>query len=163
MIPALQGEQYIIINGVKIKFCLEYLGNYITGIGWDISEIFVTLESVNKEENSLQSDSFPTETSITPSSKTTSSKADVYVSDVTLGWISTNFGEGLNESQETVTWLLEIYYSMAVDEDVEVSCSWDNIYRLSGDIIDYGWKDVKDGKTFYTDNIFFTMNMKSRF
>lgn len=37
------GEQYIIINGVKISFTLEYLGSYSTGNGWDISDIIITL------------------------------------------------------------------------------------------------------------------------
>lgn len=40
---SIAGEQYLIINGVKISFNLEYLGSYSTGNGWGISDIIITL------------------------------------------------------------------------------------------------------------------------
>ena len=41
--PEIAGEQYLVINGVKIAFQLEYLGDYKTGMGWDIYNINVSM------------------------------------------------------------------------------------------------------------------------
>jgi len=140
--PGIAGEQYIIINGVKINFSLNYLGDYITGIGWDISDIFVTLASSTPDHNNeddLVNDGI-------------NNDENVMIGDLLLwgqGYLS---GEGCNESGEPVCWLLDILYYVAGDEEVEVLCSWDNIYQLQGDIcsddiFSLGWKYAKDGKT----------------
>ena len=40
--PVIAGKQYILVNDTKIEFELEYLGDYVSGKGWGISNIEIS-------------------------------------------------------------------------------------------------------------------------
>lgn len=153
--PGIAGEQYIIINGVKINFSLNYLGDYITGIGWDISDIFVTLASSNPDHNNAISNQ-PDEPEFT-----------ILGVQCTGAW-NDEVGYGLNEYGDMVYWVLEVeldnYTDMhdAIDtyinENYTVYCSWQGdpltCIDWKGDqYINGGWDEVNCGATLWRTSI----------